>query len=101
MRGVVSRILCLQRIAQLKVVSQFIAADPTQDRRKPGAQPGKSVLPIEAVDRPQPSGSYSAGPNTRLPGKFVEQNHLATHSYLHTASLEADGGELIGIDTYA
>ncbi len=78
---------------------QLVSTDPAQGRRKPDAHPAKPVVPVEAVEKPKAAGSY--GSQSKLPGKYVEQNSQAIHSYLHTASLEADGGELIGIDTYA
>ncbi len=80
----------------------IVATDPSQGRRRPDAQPAKPVAPVDAVERTRAPGSYTShSQQTRLPGKFIEQNHQAIHSYLHTASLDADGGELIGIDTYA
>jgi hypothetical protein len=87
--------------ADLKLIQpQHVTSDPGRVRQKAEASPAKPVVAVEAVEKVQGKGSYSST-GSHLPGKFVERHERAIHSYLNTASLDADGGELIGIDTYA
>ena len=88
------------------IQSTAIAPEVTRGRHKPqGSAASGAKEQVEAVERARPSGSYTsnsaAGQQQKLPGHFVEQHHQAIHAYLHTAALDADGGELIGVDTYA
>ena len=80
----------------------IVSSEPAKRQKTDIARP---IEAIEAVERPKPTGSYSTSYSAnRPPIKFVEQNQQAINSYLDTASLSADnvdGGELIGIDTYA
>ena len=91
--------------AALKLVHPpLVSTEPTHSRRKADAHSShssKPVVPVEAVERTRAAGSYTSNAQGNLPGKFSQQHHQAIHSYLHTASLDEDGGELIGIDTYA
>ena len=60
------------------------------------------VVPIEATQRVNSSGSYSnSAPGYRALTVHSERHDAAVNFYLHTASLQPDTGELIGIDTYA
>ena len=80
---------------------QLVNTEPARGRQKTDAM--KHVAAVESVERVRSSSSYTSSysAQSRLPGKFMEQNHQAINSYLDTAAMDADGGELIGIDTYA
>lgn len=80
---------------------QLSAPDPGRVKARADSQPGKPVLPVEAPTPAKGSGgSYSSAYN-KIPAHFVERHQQAIHAYTLNASLDADGGELIGVDTYA
>ncbi len=83
----------------MKLIQSQLSTPESGRLRSKTDQP-KPALPVEAVTKTKGSGSY-ASQNGRLPGHFVERNEQAIHAYKLNASLDADGGELIGIDTYA
>lgn len=81
---------------------QLIAADASKIRPKPENRSSDPVKPVEAVSRVVLGSSYDQ--NKFLPKPFASLtpgNLQAVNFYQHTASLDAELGELIGIDTYA
>ena len=85
----------------MKLIQPSIVTSEPAKRQKTDVRP---VVAVEAIERSKSGSSHSTSyspANSRLPGKFAEQNYQAIHSYLNTASLDGDDGELIGIDTYA
>lgn len=86
------------RDAELKLIQSQIST-PEPGRLRAKADQPKPALPVEAVTPTKGSGSYTS--HGKLPGHFIERNEQAIHAYRLNASLDADGGELIGIDTYA
>ncbi|MFT7243227.1 MAG: hypothetical protein ACI82A_000569 [Candidatus Azotimanducaceae bacterium] len=81
---------------------QLIAADASKIRPKPESRGSDPVKPVDAVSRVVPGSSYDQ--NKFLPKPFsssTPNNLQVVNFYQHTASLDAEPGELIGIDTYA
>ncbi len=77
-------------------------SDTTKLGRSSDNNSTQPVVAIEATQRAGASGSY-ATPKQGYQALTMHSSRLdqAVNFYLHTASLEADTGELIGVDTYA
>lgn len=84
---------------------QLIAADASKIRPKPDSRGSDPVKPVDAASRVTSGSSYDQ--NKFLPklvtssGPSTPNNVQAVNFYQYTASLDAEPGELIGIDTYA
>tara|TARA_R110002072_G_scaffold51389_1_gene137864 strand:- start:54577 stop:54831 length:255 start_codon:yes stop_codon:yes gene_type:complete len=78
---------------------QLIVADAGKFRPQQESRGGNPVEPISAVARTASSSSYDQG--AQLPRPYMPNNVQAVNFYQYTASLDAEPGELIGIDTYA
>lgn len=84
----------------MKLVNhQLIAAEAGRIRPKQESRGSDPVEPVAAIARNAATSSYEQSP--LLPKPYQPINSHAVNFYSYTASLVAESGELIGIDTYA